>query len=419
MIVLRCVVVIAFLVARSSSVYAADTELVTIKPPDKEEKFWVGQRIPLFVELWAKGSFEGASSFSLPEIPQTILVKVGTPVVSSRNRDGDSWFVQTHEFALFTQASGKLTIPEFSVRFSNHDGFTGPVTDHDEKVPGTTIEVGSPPRRDSYGFLVTCDKVEITETWSPEPGKIKQGDIVTRTITQSASPMTGMALSPPVEQDIDGVRVYLSRPNVSDKTQRGDFIGTREDTIKYRFDQPGRVTIPEATYIWWNPDKKEYGSKTMPSVTFEIAAVAKPITSENVNKEREYWTICVLIAFGAALLGAFFYRPISTWLSNQWKALQRPNRVAARKLLHACHASNVRQVETAWAEWQSSYHRPLTLSDDLKMAIEDLHKSLYGGHSQDSWSGEVLARAFQKQLRQSSRQHSTSNPALPKLNPEI
>src|SRR5690606_20425911 len=124
-----------------------------------------------------------------------------------------------------------------------------------------------PPGRDSYGFLVTCDTVEITERWSPEPGKIKQGDIVTRTITQSASPMTGMALSPPVEQNIDGVRVYLSHPNVSNKTQRGDFIGTRKDALKYRFDQAGRVTIPPATYTWWNPGKKEYGSKTLPAVT--------------------------------------------------------------------------------------------------------------------------------------------------------
>ncbi len=92
-----------------------------------EAKAWTGQRVPFFVDLHARGSFAGAASFSLPEIPSTVILKVGNPVVSSQEIDGESWFVQAHEFALFSQQSGTLEIPGFEVRFGSRDGFTGPV----------------------------------------------------------------------------------------------------------------------------------------------------------------------------------------------------------------------------------------------------------------------------------------------------
>jgi hypothetical protein len=66
-----------------------------------EAKTYSGQRLPLYVELRSRRSFGGATSFTLPQIPETLIVEVGNPVVSAKQIEGESWFFRTHEFALF------------------------------------------------------------------------------------------------------------------------------------------------------------------------------------------------------------------------------------------------------------------------------------------------------------------------------
>ncbi|QDV22505.1 BatD family protein [Aureliella helgolandensis] len=402
----------------ASAVFGADVELVKLRPPDAEKTHWVGQRIALFVELRAKGSFEGTSSFSLPQIPQTVFLKIGNPTVTSEEHDGDSWFVQTHEFALFTQAAGTLAIPEFSVRFSNHDGFTGPVTDHDRKVPAAKFEVQSPPNRDSYGFLVTTDSIEISEAWNPEPGKVKPGDIVVRTITQSASQMTGMALEPPANQAPSGVQIYPSDPIVLDKTDRGDFTGERTDKITYRFQRSGTMTIPEATYTWWDPDKQAYGTQTLPAVVFNVAAIAQSSPPGPPAAYQGMWRMGLVLGLAVILLIAWKWRIVWEWINRCWQVFQPPDRVAARLLLRACRTNDAQQAEVAWAQWQATQSQNSTSADELYAAVEDLHRSKYAAAPPELWNGKALSLAFQHELRRIKTRHVKRVSVLPKLNPQ-
>lgn len=403
--------------ASVASAMGAEVKPVTIRLPDEDKVFWVGQRIPVFVEIRTKGTFGGATSFSLPQIPQAVFVKVGNPVVSSEEHDGESWFVQIHEFALFTQASGDVEIPEFSVRYSNRDGFTGPVTDHEAEVPQAKLEVKSPPDRASHGFLVTTDKINVSETWTPQPGSVKQGDIAVRTITQSAEQMTGMALAPPPQATIDGVQIYPGNPTVSLITERGDFLGTRVDKITYRFDKAGTLTIPEVTYTWWDPDARQYHSHTLPAVDFDVLAVVQPNNAKETAAQSGYWRLWLPIACAVLGIGIWQYPKLKAWGGTLWQQLNPPDKVAARKLLRACRDHDARQAEISWAQWQSAQTQPLELSKDLDDAVNELHRIAYGIDPGVSWKGQALAHAFQKKLHQVSSRHLASVSALPPMNP--
>ena len=280
----------------------ADEPLVTSEAAETE--IWVGQKAPFYVKVRGKGPFKGATSFSIPHIPQTVIVNVGSPVVSSEEIGDVSWFVQTHEFALFTQAEGTIEVPSFEVRFTDHDGFTGPEVDHTEQVPPISFEVKRPPDSADLGFLVTTDNLEVTETWDPQPGDVKQGDVFHRTITQEADQVTAMALAPPPTTAPSGVRVYTDEPQLKDDTQRGEFRGTRSDTITYLLEKPGMITIPAIKYTWWNPDSQEYGSKTLPAVTFDVAPLPQPAaTAESTKTDFRWvpWLIALLGLCGLAL----------------------------------------------------------------------------------------------------------------------
>lgn len=392
---------------------AADKPPISSRIETKDP--WVGERIAFYVEVCAKGSFDGATSFSLPQVPKTVIVKVGSPIVSSQQEGDDTWFVQTHEFAIFTQAAGKLTIPAFPVRYGHHEGFVGPVHDESGVVPAASVEVQAPSDWDPQQFLITTETLEVDETWQPQPGKIKQGDVVERTISQQADELTGMALSPPSQQAPPGVRVYLSQPAVSDAFDRGDLTGKRTDVIKYRFDQPGQMTIPKSTYVWWDPQKKQFGAKTLPAVTFEVAAVASLADTTPERPTSRLWLYGLIGAAAIVAVGLWQRQRLTDWLRSCWKAWNPPEVVVARRLRAACRGNDVSAAEAAWSAWQSLQASDWAPTPQLQTAVDQMHRSRYADPPLKNWNGVELLRAFALQQKQRTKADATS--PLPAMNP--
>jgi len=388
--------------------------LVTIEAP--EESTWVGQRTPFTVELRSKGPFVGAAGFSLPQLKRCVIIKIGNPVVATKELEGETWFVQSHEFALFSQAAGRVDMLAFQVRFSSRNDFTSPPEDHVEQAPAQSFEVKRPPGSDKIGLLVTTEELDIKETWDPQPGATKQGALFHRTITQSAGQMTGMALAPPPTEAPAGIRVYPGPPEVTDNTERGEFTGFRSDTITYLMEQPGSFTLPAIEYVWWNPKTEELSTKTLPAVTFEVAALPTHETSATPAAKSRRWGIW--LGLTAAIVGLMFWqrRNIFGGLQTIHARLNPPDRVAARKLLRACRHNDAQAAETAWLAWQNTQSVKFAPSAELRESAVDLQRHLYGPTPTSEWAGDQLEKSFREQLA-SRRSNSVEkeNP-LPPLN---
>jgi hypothetical protein len=342
-----------------------------------EARAWTGQRLAFFVELRAPGSFAGSASFSLPEIPRTVILKIGNPIVSSREIDGESWFVQTHEFAVFSQQSGTVEIPGFEVRFGSRDGFTGPVTEKQLAVPGARLEIRRPPGSENLGFLVTTDLFEVTEAWEPRPGPAEVGAVFKRTIVQRAAQMTGMALAVAPTEGPDGVRVYPDQPELTDKTERGEFLGERRETLTYLLQTPGSIELPALTYVWWNPDDEELLSKTLPAVTVDVAALPGISASTDKLSVRRAWPW--LLAAGLVLgLGVWQRRRITISLAQFWKRLNPPEDRAARRLLRACRRHDPAAAQTAWNQWCNTQDAGFRAGPELLAAILEMQRPIFG-----------------------------------------
>ncbi|QDU51643.1 BatD family protein [Gimesia panareensis] len=399
----------------SQALVAAEVELARIQI--KEQTWWVGQQVPFTVQLRAPGSFSGAAVFSLPEIPRVVIIKTGSPVVSSEEIEGKTWFVQTHDFALFSQQSGTVTIPEFTVRFSHKDGFTGPVHDQSAQVPAAQVEIERPSGSSPQDFLVTTDSFKLKERWDPQPGTAAQGAVFHRTITQEADQVTGMALAPPPEGVPAGMRLYLGQPTVSDKTERGVFIGTRIDTLTYQLQEAGTWTLPAIRYQWWDPEKKAFGSQTLPAVTFQVKAMTTAETEAPVVQSNNIvyvWGAVVLLVLALIFWQWGRIRGLSERLKQRWHP---PARVAERKLLAGCRKNDARATEAAWQEWQNRQGTGLVLSSELQAALQDLQRSLYGASPARDWQGAKLAEAFKAYQRTKPEAASDRRRELPALNP--
>jgi hypothetical protein len=283
----RCLaypIVVSFmLLCDSTLAFAEDRAAVTIEAPNP--KGWVGQRIPLYIKLMSSGPFVSPPAFSLPQLPKIVIVKIGDPVVSSEE-DGLTKFTQTHEFALFSQRSGMVELPSFKVRFKSKAGITGDATDHTSSTKSLILDIQRPQKSDANQYLVSTDSLKIEEVWTPSNVPYKQGDIVHRTITQRAEQLAGMALAPPPLQAPEGVRVFADQPVIIDKTERGEFLGERRDTLNCVFEKSGTVTFPAIQYQWWNPEAEEFASVTLPAATFEVAANPSPNQEKALHSKR-------------------------------------------------------------------------------------------------------------------------------------
>ena len=394
----------------------AEPTPVEVRVP--EPAAWVGQRVPFFVDLRAQGSFSGAAGFSLPDVSRSVILKVGNPVVSSEEIEGESWFIQSHEFALFSQQSGQLEIPSFEVRFESRNGFTGPVAETKTMVPAASFEIRRPPGTEGLGFLVTTESLGLSESWDPVPHSVEAGAVFKRTIVQRASEMTGMALAAAPTGAPDGVRVYPGTPEVTDNTARGAFLGERRETISYLFQQPGTMELPALTYQWWNPVLEELQSKTLPSVTVVVTPAPQKEAEADGEEESVRWLL-LLAAAATVALAAWGRKPATKWMLKRWRSIRTPERIAAGKLLRACRRGEATAAYAAWSAWRSTQASDNEPAPELAAAALDLQHHLFGSATNSSaWSGVELARTFRLQRAGGSASRPTHrSKKIPQLNP--
>ncbi|MEP4079620.1 hypothetical protein [Haloferula sp.] len=366
--------------------------------------------MPLFIEIRTNGTFSGAASFDLPEIPRTVIIKIGSPVISSENEGDTEFFTQRHEFALFSQADGTLKLPPITARFSHHKGYSGPTFDTSTDTEAATLTIRRPPDSSDLGFLVTTDSLDIEESWDPTPGPLETGAVLKRTIVQRAEQLTGIALKPAPTPEIDGIRTYPGNPEVSDKTERGEFLGERRETVTYLVQQPGLHTLPEIRFDWWNPATETLESLTLPAVSF--SATAPPPPPVKPSPARFLWLIIpvafliIIIALRGKILNLL--RSLHDWIDP-------PPRRAAREFIKACKTNKPVEAASAWSHYRRIQTK-IALTDDLKEEIRSLHSQLYGpSEGSSGWSGQALATAFQQSLK--NRAGPLRPDHLPQLNP--
>ncbi|MBP8924251.1 MAG: BatD family protein [Pseudomonadales bacterium] len=366
----------------------ADIPAVTVQV--SQTQAWTGQRVVFYVELHAHGTFAGSPRFELPQIPGSVLMKVGAPVVGSREVDGETWMVQTHEFALFTQTPGRFEMPGFAVHFASREGFSGPVLEREAQAPGWSVEIRRPPRSEAIGFLITTPALDVSETWEPLPAATRAGAVFKRTIVQRANSVSGIALAPVDIAVPEGMRVYRGAVEVEDHLERGDFTGERRETLTYLLPQAGSFTLPALAWIWWNPVTQRLDSTTLAAVSFNVAPAASGPGSR-FGAGVWVWLSIVAMLGGAGLR---WRREVVGWCRQLPRFFNAPERVAARRLLRACRHHDAQAAGAAWFLWRNTQDLVLRPGEDLHAAVLELDHRLYSPAPARQWRGDRLARTF-------------------------
>jgi hypothetical protein len=406
--------------------WAEEPAFVEVVPPGNPQP-WVGQRSEFAIDVAVEGRFSGSTYFDLPEVAGAILMKVeGRPILSTRRIGDSEYTVQRHEFLLFGQKAGAITVPEIGVRCGSIPSFGEPVQKHSLSAKPINVEPRLPEGSRPGEAIVASKGLEITENWSQRPGKASVGDSFTRTVSFRAPDVPGMLLPSMTWSASDGLAVYPKDPEVQDRMERGVFTGERHEAATYVCEQPGHYEIPGVEFRWWHTGEEAWRTVSLPGVVLEVAprgpgsAVEREETIDEgvTDQTRQSGWKWVGAGILAILLAAVLLVGMRRWRRG------RPEEERVfDEVVQACRRNDPVAAYNAHTRWRAelaagSGNAPNSgsHSSGAEEAWLELQKALVGADR--TWDGRCLENIL-KARRRRMRRRTVRRPReqLPALNP--
>ncbi|HBL44155.1 MAG TPA: hypothetical protein DDZ90_12255, partial [Planctomycetaceae bacterium] len=82
-----------------------------------------------------------------------------------------------------------------------------------------------------------------------------------------------------------------------------------------------------------------------------------------------------------------------------------------------CHKNDPGAAESAWQQWERSQASGQRISEELKTAVQELQRTIYGAGQKADWQGQQLADAFREHLQRNNEVPQKNVQDLPVLNP--
>ena len=114
--------------------------------------------------------------------------------------------------------------------------------------------------------MIATPKLTVNERFDRKPETLKVGEAFTRTITMTVKDSIAMLLPPLPFEAVEGLGVYPAQPQVTDKAERGQYTGTRVESVTYVMEKPGDYHLPQITIHWWDTSRGELKQEVLPAL---------------------------------------------------------------------------------------------------------------------------------------------------------
>jgi hypothetical protein len=398
--------------------------------PDRE--IWAGQQVSINLDLKTTGFSFSNTLFNLPEVEGGFLMQTdSTTIKFSERKDGESWQVIRYPLALFPQKSGELTVPPISVRFSSSAGFGTTTKNFEFETEALTLSVKLPPGVGENEIVITTRAFQLDHDWQPDTDLAKTGDAFTLTVKRSAEDISAMLLPHLPVYRTSGLAAYPQTPQIEDKTNRGDLVGERTDSITWVVEKAGSYQIPGIRFKWWDPVSKELQQQVIPGIELEVVGestgeseVFADGASESRTRDLLPWVLLVLAGITA---GVTWYRRRS---AAGGKRLV-DEKSTFTDLEKACKNNRPGETHAAMYAWLACCQspaptglRPATLGefsramndDELAAKLLELQQAIITPES--GWRGDALLTSLRRvRHRLNTQEKALSKAHLAPLNP--
>ena len=433
----------------SSSMAARADRDVFLELEVAPREVYVQSQLVCVLRIYRAAEFlEATLSDFAPE--QAVTYRLGQDSTYSRRVDGRRYRVIERRFAVFPQASGRLTLPAFRLdaRIAEPGAAStmGQLFGEGRRVRiGTQpVDVVVKPRPGAAAMRwLPATAVDFTAQWPEEPPRLVVGEPVTWTLRLGATGLAGEQLPSLDPPELEGVRVYPDQPSIATRTSADAVHGERVQRVALVPGAAGTLAIPEMRVQWWDVEADAPRTAVIPARTLSVApapvsaapprpALAAVPAAPEANARTWQIASAVLAFAWLVTLGAFVRtrgrrRPEPRVEAPAGES--SPDTTAARRhMLDACDASDPRAARRALLDWAGLVWPGAPPRDLVEVAarvhdepfgeaIMALDRALWSGR-EGAWNGRAMAALLPREIesRVSPRSRAATG-GLPSLHP--
>jgi len=418
---------------------------------------YVGQKVLLYIDVMTNTWFARAPQYPELRIPHAICLELSQFGTNYSERiQGETYAVQRKEYAIYPQKAERYSIPALTVNIayarpgesSVEVTLTAPSLEFDARIPEPAQGVD---------YFVSTPRLEVREQYDRSFEDLKVGDAVTRSITMTADDSVGMML-PPIEfGKIDGMAVYPKASKTENTGDRGQYTGTRLESVTYVMEAEGEYVLPEIKIFWFDLGSQELRVEILKRVEFTVAEnpdleaemlafleeeegeveEEAPSIQENQIDVKALLYLALAIFIVAAALWIFlfpFIKKFRAWWKRKKLLKAESETTYFRHFRNACRSKDAHRVLQSLLNWLDKvYPGPgaatvegfVQLADDLELQslAAGLKEELYGKSEGDEYYSSWHAADFynsaakaRKRLLKEEKVH-TKPTGLRPLNP--
>ncbi|MDG2107465.1 MAG: BatD family protein [Woeseiaceae bacterium] len=382
---------------------------------------------------------------------EVLLELAGEERTYKANLNGRAYDVRERVLAIYPQSSGEIEISpaRFEARiFRDRQRITGRKVFASDAHTIKVLPIPAPPDDFPNASWFPARDVQLSEEWSRDFNKISTGEPITRKVMISALGQIETQIPALLPPNIEGMKVYADKPDLSRQLETKGIRGFRRDQYAMIGVRGGTIELPKLEVPWWNIEADEWQVATLPSrkITVNASATeaALPLVpqyqssdeaAENVNSKKlvddGFWKLLSQLLGGVWLLTIFFW-----WLLN-WNRHQEPKaselppiykRQAklikmAKRAATAGDKTGVREALLEWAELQWPKDAPKSIGELAKRVASPLSEELSAlsissyGSVQSDWDGSAMATAIRSINVFVKSSKVTAQSSLPPLMP--
>ncbi len=384
----------------------------------------------------------GDASLSAPDFGDAI-VKTYDDKQKQQLINGVAYSVIERRYAVFPRTVGKQVIKpavlQAQVAFKRDNFGRLQMRQISRQSDMATVNVIAPPASSSASNWLPAKNLTLKQHWSGSLESLKVGDSITRSITIHAQSTTAIQLPPITPPVIDGLKFYADKPDMNEINNATGIDATRTESYAVIATKPGRYQLPAIKVEWFDTNKNQTQTATIPAVTIDVAAnpdavpavmvpasgdiekiSAQPstpaATAHSLYSAKLWMAVSAILAF--LLLAALAYcikLRRSGHHTTAAAVAQAETAISDKKafatLAKYCRQNNHRMAEPALLQWGKCFwpeQRIASVGDillycdspRLNTAWQQLQQANYQGQS-TSWQGQSLLAAVEdcRQLR--------------------
>jgi oxygen tolerance protein BatD len=412
-----------------------DVEVNTIKP-------YVQAQVIYTVKLYRAVQTNNAT-LSDPVVSggQAVINKLGEDKSFETRIKGKRYVVIQRQYAIFPQSSGVLKIEPIlfqgqtgSGSFFGFDPFGPQPKSIIKRSEGIELDIKPIPDSFTGETWLPASQLNIQEQWSVDPGKLKQGEATTRTLTLTANGLASSHLPLVDNQLPENLKQYPDQPELEESNNENGFVGIRRDKMAIIPTEAGDYILPAIKIPWWNTetDKLEIAELPERSIHVNVSDVAavdnvqqqqiekeviapvaenadnKVIVTTETTSDSVFWKWISLFLFILWLITliVFWKSKHKTVTADTDSAENNSTRHYLKQFKQACTSNKPDMARQALLNWaQSMWPDKKIMSidtikefcnEELQLKIDELNACLYG-KTDKKWNGDLFLKSFESQ----------------------